>query len=213
MRRLSALFLVLLLPFAVAQDGQTLTIPDPAQAGQTIVEVITTDLNGLPSTTILSTVLPTGVTTTLTTTDAVGQTVVEVVTGDGLGDSATQILQTLTTTAAEVTQAPGPVGQPGPTGAAGAPTPYTYTTTDALGETTAVVATFTPSFATTVMPSATFKATVLDYSVYTASYATQQATNQAANSNGASDQSRGWWGLGFGAVISVVGGTILLLGA
>ncbi|KAJ7454857.1 hypothetical protein FB451DRAFT_656900 [Mycena latifolia] len=209
MRR-AGLFLALLLSFAAAQDN-TLTTQDAN--GQTIVEVTTTDLNGLPSTTIISTILPTGVTTTLTTTDNLGETVVEIVTGDGLGDSFTQVIQTLTTTTPVTTPVVGPVGQPGATpDTAGALTPYTYTTTNANGDTTAVVATFTPSFATTIMPSATFKATVLDYSVYTASYATAQAAD-TSNSNGALQQRAGWWGLGLSAMIGVVGGTILLLGA
>jgi len=141
-----------------------------------------------------------------------GQTVVEVITGDGAGDSQTQTIATLTPDAGG---GQGPVGQPGPTGAAGAATPFTYTTTNANGDTIPVVATFTPSFATTVMPSATFKATVMDYSVYTASYATQapQAANANSNQNGALRQSTGWWGPCLSAMISVAGGFVLVLGA
>ncbi|KAJ7178712.1 hypothetical protein C8R43DRAFT_468698 [Mycena crocata] len=210
-RHLPGLFLAFLLPFAAAQE--TLTTTDAV--GQTIIEVITVgDLDGLPTTSTISTVLPTGVTTTLTTTDALGQTVVEVITGDGAGVTATQTIQTIPA-GVETPDDPGPVGQPGATGAAGALTPFTYTTTDANGITTAVVATFTPSFATTVMPSATFKATVMAYSDYTATYATAAVTQNANanNSNNGTRPSGSWWGPCLGALISMVGGTILLLGA
>ncbi|KAJ6499087.1 hypothetical protein C8R45DRAFT_981062 [Mycena sanguinolenta] len=144
---------------------------------------------------------------TVTTVDPAGDTVVEFLTGDGQGDTVTQILQTL---AAANPGGQGPVGQPGPTGAAGLPTPFTYTTTNANGETRQVVATFTPSFAATVVPSLTFQATVLDYSAYTASYGSGQ---QAAAQNNSALRNGGWWGLGLSGLISVVGGAYLLLGA
>lgn len=114
-----------------------------------------------------------------------------------------------------VAQPVGPVGQPGPTGGtAGALTPYTYTTTNAAGDTIPVVATFTPSFATTVMPSVTFKATVLDYSDYTASYATAQvATSGNSNSNGARQQSAAWWAPCVSVMTGMIGGMVLPLGA
>ncbi|KAJ7116313.1 hypothetical protein C8R44DRAFT_792145 [Mycena epipterygia] len=204
----SALFFALFLPFALAQT--TTTTVDAA--GETVVEIISTDVNGLPSTSIISTVVPgVAVTQTVTTTDAAGETVVEVITGDGQGNTATQTIQTIT----PVAQPVGPVGQPGPTdGTAGAPTPYTYTTTDAAGDTIPVVATFTPSFATTVMPSLTFKATVLDYSVYTASYVTAQvATGGNSNSNGARQQSAAWWAPCVSVLTGMIGGMVLLLGA
>ncbi|KAJ7677346.1 hypothetical protein B0H17DRAFT_1079471, partial [Mycena rosella] len=178
MRSLSGLFLTLLLSFAAAQDGVTVTTTDAL--GETVVEVATTDINGIPTTSILTTLLPTGVTTTLTVVDPAGETVVEVVTGDGVGDTGTQTITTLLATTAPVAPPVGPVGQPGDTpDAAGAVTPYTYTTTDAAGDTIA--------------------ATVLDYSAYTASYATQIPANNAnanGNSNDALQRSPGWWGLG-----------------
>ncbi|KAJ6594121.1 hypothetical protein B0H19DRAFT_1093907 [Mycena capillaripes] len=208
MRRFAALFFALVLPFSAAQ---IVTTTD--DAGETIVENITIDpVLQVPTTIIISTIIPTTVTTTVTTVDPAGETVVEVIIGDGLGDSTTQTIQTIPP-ANPNPGGQGPVGQPGPTGAAGLPTPFTYTTTDANGDTIPVVATFTPSFATTVMPSATFQATVLDYSVYTASYATQVQTAQNFNQNGAVRRSSGWWGPCLSLVISVVGGIVLIRGA
>ncbi|KAJ6500085.1 hypothetical protein C8R47DRAFT_1211653 [Mycena vitilis] len=205
MRRFAALFFALVIPFTAAQ---TLTTTD--DAGETIVENITVDVLGNPTTIILETLTPAAAApTTVTTTDRAGDTVIEVITVDADGDSVTQTIQTVTPAAAG---GQGPVGQPGPTGAAGLPTPFTYTTTDALGDTTAVVATFAPSFATTVAPSATFQATVMDYSAYTASYATQAVVTND-NQNGAVRRSSGWWGPCLSAMISAAGGLILLRGA
>ncbi|KAI0749950.1 hypothetical protein C8Q80DRAFT_1218954 [Daedaleopsis nitida] len=96
---------------------------------------------------------------TITTTDALGQTVVEEITIDPLqGLPTTNILETLTapttaTTPAQDQGQQGPVGAPpGTTAAVGGATPYTYTTTDANGDTIAVVATFTPTFTATGTP-------------------------------------------------------------
>ncbi|KAJ7045733.1 hypothetical protein C8F04DRAFT_1065976 [Mycena alexandri] len=209
----SSLFLALVLPFAAAQTVTTTDL-----AGETIIENITLDPNGLPTTVILQTLAGDAAaagaaTTTITTTDPAGETVVEVITGDGAGDSVTNTIQTI---AAAVDPAgPGPVGQPGPTGAAGLPTPFTYTTTDANGNTVPVVATFTPSVATAVPVSATFQATVLGYSEYTASYATQIATvaNAKSNNNSSSRRSPKWWGPCLSVMIGMAGGMLLILGA
>ncbi|KAM5544622.1 hypothetical protein V8D89_001520 [Ganoderma adspersum] len=109
---------------------------------------------------------------TVTTINLAGQTVVEVITVDpNLGLPTTETLQTLTATATTQTTATtqaqgnqGPVGQP-QTAVAGQ-TIYTYTTTDANGETEAVVATFTPSFAPTATAGSITAApgTILNYS-------------------------------------------------
>ncbi|KAJ7747348.1 hypothetical protein B0H16DRAFT_1555668 [Mycena metata] len=210
-------FLALVLPFAAAQTFTTTDL-----AGETIVENITLDPNGLPTTVILQTLAGAAgaagaaggaiTATTITTTDPAGETVVEVITGDGVGDSVTNTIQTI---AAAAPVNPGPVGQPGPTGAAGLPTPFTYTTTDANGNTIAVKATFTPSVATTLPVSATFQATVLDYTDYTASYATQIATvaNAKSNNSSASQRSPKWWGSCLSVVIGMAGGMLLILGA
>ncbi|KAJ7346843.1 hypothetical protein DFH08DRAFT_869534 [Mycena albidolilacea] len=200
--RVLALAAIALLPFAAAQ---TVTVTDAV--GEVIVENVTVDENGLPTTVTLLTIA-----STLTTTDRAGNTLVEVVTGDGQGDSTTQTIQTIP--AADAGGGQGPVGQPGATGTPGAPTPFTYTTTDANGETTAVIATFTPSFATTVIPAQTFQATVLDYSAYTASYVTGQAAQAAQQQqNGALSRTGVWWGPCVSALVGVVGGAVLLMGA
>jgi len=209
MRRFTALFLALVLPFAAAQ---TVTTTDAA--GETIVENITEDVNGNPTTVILQTLVPAVQTQTVTTTDVAGDTIIEVILGNGQGDSLTQTIQTIPAAAQNPAGGgQGPVGQPGPTGAAGAPTPFTYTTTDAAGNTKQVVAVFTPSFPATVSPTQTFQATVLDYSQYTASYVT--AAQAAANNqqNGALQRSAGWWGPCLSVLVGVAGGFVLLLGA
>ncbi|KAJ7721737.1 hypothetical protein DFH07DRAFT_296301 [Mycena maculata] len=178
-------------------------------------EIIGDDEGNL-ETDILSTITPaaaaaTPFTSTITTTDAEAETVVEQIIGDAAGNLQTQILQTLPTTPAAV----GPVGQPATTEAdatAGALTPYTYTTTNAAGNTIAVVATFTPSFATTVAPSATFQATVLNYSQYLASYATQTPT-QASGNAAVRPSPTGWWGPCLSVLAAIVGGGFVLLAA
>jgi len=204
--RFSALFLALAVPFTFTA-AQTITATDP-NSGDIIEENITVDLNDIPTTVTIATLAE-----TITTTDAAGDTLIEYITGNGLGVTVTTTLQTILAAAAGGGGAggQGPVGAPGATGGAGLPTPFTYTTTDANGDTRAVVATFTPSFAGTVIPSETFQATVLDYTAYTASYATAQQA--AANSNGAL-RNGGWWGLGLSGLISAAaGGAFLLLGA
>lgn len=69
---------------------------------------------------------------------------------------------TATTTAGQVQ---GPVGQPASTPLTpGGPTPYTYTTTDANGNTVISTATFTPSFPATTPYTPSGTGTVLGYS-------------------------------------------------
>ncbi|EJD07092.1 uncharacterized protein FOMMEDRAFT_165709 [Fomitiporia mediterranea MF3/22] len=107
---------------------------------------------------------------TQTLVDAAGQTIVEVITLDPVqGLPTTQTLQTLqggaaqqtTTTTQPLNQ--GPVGQPAATTAL--VTTYVYTTTDALGDPTVILDTFTPTSVTgTVTPSQTFTGTILNYS-------------------------------------------------
>ncbi|RDX44004.1 hypothetical protein OH76DRAFT_1409487 [Lentinus brumalis] len=108
-----------------------------------------------------------------TTIDELGQTVVEVTTLDDLGLPTTQTLLTLTSTATPTTTTPaagqvGPVGQPATPGTG--ITEYTYTTTDAAGNTQAIVDTFTPSFAPTATAGTVTAqpGTILDYSSWKA---------------------------------------------
>ncbi|KAI0706752.1 hypothetical protein C8T65DRAFT_651879 [Cerioporus squamosus] len=115
---------------------------------------------------------------TITTIDELGQTVVEVITVDPqLGVPETETLaprQTLTTTSTTSTTTPdagqvGPVGQPTTPGTG--VTVYTYTTTDAAGNTQAIVDTFTPTFAPTATAGSVTAqpGTILDYSSWKAS--------------------------------------------
>ena len=89
-------------------------------------------------------------------------------TGTSLTTSPTTTGTTLTTTNTRTTTTPlqqGPVvGQPGTTPETpGGPTPYTYSTTDASGNTITEVATFIPTFQT-VSVSPTLSGSILQYS-------------------------------------------------
>jgi len=120
---------------------------------------------------------------TVTTTNALGGTVTQTVAGAAATTSASQATQTASTaaTTAAATTAPttsptataattatqvqGPVGQPATAPVSpGGPTPYTYTTTDANGNTVIATATFTPSFPATTPYTPTSTGTVLGYS-------------------------------------------------
>ncbi|KAF7288725.1 Protein kinase domain-containing protein [Mycena chlorophos] len=169
---------------AGAATTTTATVTDAAGASIVVVEAISTDVDGDTLTQTLQTLqtlqAAAGGPTTTTVVDGAGDTVVEVI-----ANGATQTISTITddSNPAGPGGGGGPVGQPATTPAqatAGAPTPYTYTTTNAAGDTIQVLATFTPSLATTVIPSQTFSATILNYSQYLASYATQIQTQQAA---------------------------------
>ena len=77
-------------------------------------------------------------------------------------------MQTSTTTTRAATLAPdpgeqGPVGQPAATTDDGGATPFTYTTTDAEGNTIQVVATFTPTFPATTPFTPSHTGTILAY--------------------------------------------------
>ncbi|KAJ6612250.1 hypothetical protein B0H10DRAFT_1952410 [Mycena sp. CBHHK59/15] len=187
--------LALLLPFAAAQ---TITTTDAL--GETIVEAITTDALGEATTQILQTLTPAATAVTVTLQDAAGQTVVELITGDGLGDSPNNH------------PGPGPSRPARHEHGDSGGTHTVYIHNDRCnGATTAVLATFTPSFATTIPPSLTFKATVLDYSAYLTSYVTQVATaNTDTGSNGAWKQGSGLWGVCIATLFTVVGGYLLV---
>ena len=68
----------------------------------------------------------------------------------------------------------GPVGQPGttPTGQI----VYYYTTTNAVGQTTVLQATFTPTFPATRVPSAPSSGTILQYSQWLSMVGTNTVT-------------------------------------
>ncbi|KZT65877.1 hypothetical protein DAEQUDRAFT_813961 [Daedalea quercina L-15889] len=159
---------------------------------------------------------------TVTTTNELGLTVVEVITLDPLGLATTETLSTLTgrttttaitttptttspaTTSTTTTQNAGAV-EDSPTAIGVTQTVYTYTTTDAAGNTVAVEATFTPSFAPTTTPTPTGSGTILDYSQWIASAST------AAASSAAPRQDLSWLFGGLGSILAIMGGGIMVL--
>ncbi|KAI9450142.1 hypothetical protein BJY52DRAFT_1192046 [Lactarius psammicola] len=145
MKVLRAVALLFSLPsFVLSQQLITTT----NQAGETIVEQITTNAFGQPLTQILQTLGPG---TLLPTTST------------SLVTSPTPTTTSPTTTTTQDAQ--GPVGQPGSTPETpGGPTPFVYTTTDANGNYVAVSATFTPSFPQTIPYKPTGSGTILQYS-------------------------------------------------
>ncbi|KAI0648830.1 hypothetical protein C8Q79DRAFT_947609 [Trametes meyenii] len=152
----------------------------------------------------------------VTTTDNLGQTVVELITVDpALGVPVTETLQTLTTAATTTTTQPqgqqGPVGQPAATSNNAGPTVYTYTTTDAAGDFTAIVDTFTPTFVTTSTWVSAPAGTIIPYS----SWINEVGTNTVAASISAapakwSFQTK-WMGIATGVFAGVAGGAWLVL--
>ncbi|KAG6916077.1 hypothetical protein DXG01_008551 [Tephrocybe rancida] len=142
---------------AVFTYAQTVTVADGA--GNTVGEVLTTDLLGNPTTSTISTIAP-AVTS-----------------------------QTIPSTTSAVTTAPtqqgqqGPVGQPQATSfTPGGTTPYTYTTV-VNGVTTAVADVFTPTRPATQQPSIGASGTILDYSSWLSEFG--PTTTASAGTNGA----------------------------
>ncbi|TBU41344.1 hypothetical protein BD309DRAFT_1082157 [Dichomitus squalens] len=156
-------------------------------------------------------------TQTTTVIDDDGQTIVELITVDpDLGLPTTETLETLTAAATTTTTTPaqaagpGPVGQPQTQQAAG-PTIYTYTTTDAAGNTEAVVDTFTPSFGPTTGGSITAApGTIINYSSWRASVGSNTvAVVSAGTSRWTVDK---WWaGIGVALCAGITGGAWLAL--
>ncbi|KAI0077280.1 hypothetical protein K474DRAFT_1661888 [Panus rudis PR-1116 ss-1] len=158
---------------------------------------------------------------TITTIDALGETIVEVVTTDVLGLATTQTLQTLTgtstssqttatTTTPDIQQ--GPVGMPPTVTPVAGNTVYTYTTTDANGDTIAVADTFTPTFAATKTPAVTTTGTILDYSEWLSMVGTNTPSLVASNSAQPRwDVLHGILGTAMAALGGVAGGACLVL--
>ncbi|KAL1665155.1 hypothetical protein GGF50DRAFT_126677 [Schizophyllum commune] len=154
---------LLLLAAYVSAQTQTVVI-----GGESIVEAITTDEDGLPTTQTLRTLTTTARTTT--TTDP-----------DDEDDETT----TTTPVEDEETTTQPVVGQPADTSGANAgdPTPFTYTTL-IDGEYQEVEDVFTPSLMQTVMPDPTFTGSEMAYSEYTAIYTqSTDAANAAATAH------------------------------
>ncbi|KAG0702780.1 hypothetical protein DFH29DRAFT_919693 [Suillus ampliporus] len=171
--------------------AQTVTTTD--LAGNTVVEVTTVNLAGLPTTQILQTITGTTLSnplTALTTTST---------------STTNPVLQTIATTSTTKGQQ-GPVEQPASTVLVpGGPTPYTYTTTNAAGSTVAVEGIFTPTGPATVLPTPTTTGTIINYSSYLASVGTSAAPTSGA-SRLALSLSSGWYGLVASTVLGIGGG-------
>ncbi|KAJ8586256.1 hypothetical protein M405DRAFT_864732 [Rhizopogon salebrosus TDB-379] len=169
------------------------TVTTTNAAGETVVEVVTLLPAGVLTTDILQTITgPVLPTTTAATTSTTSNT----------------ILQTLSTTS--TTKQQGPVGQPAPTTnlTPGGPTPYTYTTTNAAGQTVAVEGTFTPTGPATTLPTPTTTGSIMNYSSYTAIYGTATPTSGGRL---AFSLSSGWYGLVGSTVLGTGGGAWFVL--
>ncbi|KAF9064455.1 hypothetical protein BDP27DRAFT_1333565 [Rhodocollybia butyracea] len=137
--------------------AQTQTVADPLVPGNSIVEVVTLNAQGLATTSIISTILAGAATPPANTRGGI-------------------------------------VGAPPPTtGPVGGPTPYTYTTVIG-GVTTAVLATFIPSFTTPPGTSAPATGSILDYSQWLSEFGA--AAPSGSSSSGASRVSLGSSALG-----------------
>jgi len=164
-------------PAAAAQN--TITTTD--NLGNSIVEVLSTNAQGVVVTRTLQTLAPAAANTalqpirTITTTDNLGESIVEVVASNpALGVLTTQVIRTL------VPQ--GPVGQPAATNPG--QTIYFYTTTNANGQPTEIMATFTPTYQAATGPPyvAPSNGTVLNYSQWLSMVGTNTGTPSAATS-------------------------------
>ncbi|KAI9440083.1 hypothetical protein H4582DRAFT_1575391 [Lactarius indigo] len=191
MKVLRALALLFSLPsFVIGQQLITTT----NQAGETIVEQITTNAFGQPLTQILQTLGPAATSPATSLSPATSTT--------------PTTTPTTTSPAAATTTTPneqGPVGQPGSTPETpGGPTPFVYTTTDANGNYVAVSATFTPTFPQTIPYTPTSTGTILKYSDWLSQIGNNTgALNQPVASQAANPASRA------GANISLLSGAIL----
>ena len=124
-----------------------------------------------------------GQATSLTTTPTSTGTTLPTTTATTTTPTSTNTRATTTTPVQQ-----GPVGQPASTPETpGGPTPYTYTTTDANGDYTAVVATFIPTFPATTPYTPTSTGTILQYSEWLSQIGTntgdlnEPVASQAAN--------------------------------
>ncbi|GLB33277.1 hypothetical protein LshimejAT787_0101610 [Lyophyllum shimeji] len=201
------LWLCLVALLAVTADAQTATVVDGN--GNTVVQVVTTDPQGLPTTSVVSTLPPAGgapATTPATSTPT----------------PPTQATQPATTAATTTTtpvqpantQPPGqqgPVGQPEATSfKAGGVTPYTYTTI-IDGVTSVLVDNFTPTNPATQRPTVGASGTILDYSSWLAQYGPPSTSSAANTGYVPPSPAAGWWGVLTSGTIAFLGGLGLAL--
>ncbi|KAF5371941.1 hypothetical protein D9615_008081 [Tricholomella constricta] len=168
-------------------------------AGNTVVQVITTDALGAPTTSILQT-LPPGIPpiTSPTLTPPTPPT--------------TQIPPTTTTPTTTAVLQPdptppvqqGPVGQPDATRfTPGGVTPYTYTTI-INGETSVLVDNFTPTNPATLPISIGASGTILDYSAWLAQYGPKSTTAVNAAPRDLRSTAAAWWSILAGVLLGAV---------
>ncbi|KAF8958332.1 hypothetical protein BDZ97DRAFT_1842177 [Flammula alnicola] len=158
----------LIASFLLLVNAQTLTTTN--LNGVSIVEIVTTDPLGAPTTQIHTTP------TTSVATSA----------SQSSSTTATQSTSSTTTTATAATTTPqgqqGPVGQPAASsGTPGAPTPYAYTTVIG-GVTTVIQDTFTPTSPATVSVAVTGSGTILDFSSWASIYGSPTAVAASSGS-------------------------------
>ncbi|KAI6129911.1 hypothetical protein EV401DRAFT_1927255 [Pisolithus croceorrhizus] len=154
-------------------SAQIVTVPNAA--GATVVEVLTTNSRGVAATSILST-LAASVTNSL----------------------ATQLTQTTVALSTSATQAAGGGGVVAVT--PGGPTPYTYTTTNALGETGPA----------TVLPTPTTTGTILNYSSWLALVGTNTVAANAA-SRISQSIATGWYCFAVMAIVGLASGAWIVI--
>ncbi|KAH9037922.1 hypothetical protein EDB85DRAFT_1935386 [Lactarius pseudohatsudake] len=191
MKVLRALALLFSLPsFVIGQQLITTT----NQAGETIVEQITTNAFGQPLTQILQTLGPAATSPATSLSPATSPT-----------PTSPTPTTTPPTAATTSPNEQGPVGQPGTTPETpGGPTPFVYTTTDANGNYVTVSATFTPTFPQTIPYTPTTSGTILKYSDWLSQIGNNTgALNQPVASQAANAASRA------GANISLLSGAVL----
>ncbi|KAH9838798.1 uncharacterized protein C8Q71DRAFT_856718 [Rhodofomes roseus] len=174
--------------FALAAHGQTITTTNAL--GLTVVEAVTLNPLGIPTTEVLSTL--TGDTDPAT---------------DTATDTATTTSHTATartTASTTTTQNPGAV-EDSPTEAGASQTVYYYSTTNAAGATIVQEATFTPTFAPTTTLTPTATGTILQYSEWHTSAGT------AAASSAAPLLDISWLFGPFVTIVAMLGGGVLVM--
>ncbi|KIJ66803.1 hypothetical protein HYDPIDRAFT_85163 [Hydnomerulius pinastri MD-312] len=193
-----SLHLAAILLWATWVNAQTETVVNAA--GATVVEVLTDNAAGVPVTQILQTIV--GSTSSLSNP-------LNPLTSSTPLTSSNPLLAS--PTAATTSVPVGPVGQPAPTPVeAGGPTPYTYTTTNADGETVALEGIFTPTGPATVLPNPTTTGTVLNYSSWKAMVGTNTVPANAA-SHISTPISTGWYCLVATTLTGLVGGAWVIM--
>ncbi|KAF9243560.1 hypothetical protein BU15DRAFT_43122 [Melanogaster broomeanus] len=187
------LYSTVLLLWAVAANAQTLTVTN--NVGATVVEYVTQNAVGVPTTQILQTISNT----------------LDSLTSSTPRTTSNPLLQNTSPTATSTTPVQvGPVGQPASEPPAGGPTPYTYTTTNADGETIEVVGTFTPTGPATVLPTPTTTGSILNYSQWQSMVGTNTLAANAA-SRISTPVTTGWYYVVATTFTGLVGGAWLVM--